>query len=218
MHPCCAPLPHRYHRGMPRAASGATRLLTVTIAVLAVVMTTVAGPVPVAYASPCPPASAGGESIAWITVGDERVPIKPVTLSRTGALDPPPSNRVAGVSVRHAPLASPTGTSVVTWHMRYGQGCPGRLNDLVDLPIGSTFSVETKDGSTTRYAITGREVVPRGSHRAEWFDQRGPRRLSLFTCAGLMNGRFTKTLALFAEPVRLDPFPSETPTPSGTVQ
>jgi len=77
------------------------------------------------------------------------------------APDPPPSNRVAGASVRHAPLASSTGTSV----------------------------------------ITGRDSVHRGAHRAECFDQKGPRRLSLFTWAGLVNGRYTKTTVVVAEPV-----------------
>lgn len=185
--------------------------MTRSIAALVVGAAVLALPMPAASASPCPPASAGGEPIGWITVGDERVPIKPVDFTRSGALDPPPSNRVAGASVRHAPLASSTGTSVLTWHVRYGQGCPGRLNEILDLPIGSTFDVETKDGRTTSYAITGRDVVRRGAHRAEWFDQEGPRRLSLFTCAGLVNGRYTKTLVVFAEPVL--PEPSATPGP-----
>lgn len=187
--------------------------MTRSIAALAVALVFLALPMPAASASPCPPATAGGQPIGWITVGDERVPIKPVDLSRGGALDPPPSNRVAGASVRHAPLASSTGTSVITWHVRYGQGCPGRLNELIDLPIGSNFDVETKDGQTTRYAITGRDVVRRGAHRAEWFDQEGPRRLSLFTCAGLVNGRYTKTMVVFAEPVL-----SETAVSQGPIQ
>jgi CshA-type fibril repeat protein len=148
----------------------------------------------------CPSDSSGGAAVATITVNGVTVPIKAVSLSSSGVLAPPASNAVAAVSRQHAGLNAKQGTSVLTWHVRYGAGCPGSLNSLLTLPAGSTFSI--RNGATvTDYEITRQVTVAKGDHRASWFGQGGPHRLVLLTCNGLRNGKFTETTAIFARPV-----------------
>ncbi len=89
---------------------------------------------------------------------------------------------------------------MLTWHVRYGEGCDGDLNVLLDQPAGATFTITTAKG-TTSYRITEQVTVPNGKYRASWFSQSGPHRLALFTCGGLERGRFTQTVATFAERV-----------------
>lgn len=147
----------------------------------------------------CPSPLVGGEPIAWITANGVTVPITRVSYPRGGVLEPPPTNQAAGVSARHASLDSTMGTSVLTWHVRYGPGCDGALNGLLRMREGDTFTIRTKAG-TTRYEISGRADVAKGDYRPSWFGQAGPHRLSLFTCSDLRNGEFTKTTAIFAKP------------------
>lgn len=153
-----------------------------------------------AAATSCPPATVGGPAVGWITVDGDRVPIKTVTYPAGGQLDPPASALVAGVSKRHKPLLAASGTTVLTWHVRYGKGCEGALNGLMTAPIGTSFTVEKAGGEAKTYAITDRTTVPKGDYQAEWFSQEGDPRIALFTCTGLKKGRFTKTMAIFAEP------------------
>ena len=120
--------------------------------------------------------------------------------ARGGVLEPPASNKVAAVSARHAALDAQSGTSVLTWHVRYGLGCDGDLNALLAKATGDTFTIRTEKGTTT-YRITGRDSFPQGQLKASWFDQSGPHRLSLFTCGGLRNGHFTTTTLIQARPV-----------------
>lgn len=149
----------------------------------------------------CPSSKVGGQPIAWITVDGVTVPIKRVTYPAGGVLAPPPSAKVAGLSSRHARLDADRGTSVLTWHVRYGPGCDGDLNVLLGKRPGDTFTVRTVDGDTTTYRIDREVTVPQGRYPTAWFDQSGPHRLALFTCDDLRNGKFTKTTAIFATPM-----------------
>lgn len=147
------------------------------------------------------PGVVGGPTVEWITVAQVTVPIKAVSMTESGVLAPPDSAKVAAVSTRHASLDAATGTSVLTWHARFGAGCDGDLNVLLDQPTGSTFTITTLDGQATRYRITDQVSVAKGRHQAAWFAQTGPRRLTLLTCDGLTGDRFTRTAAIFATPL-----------------
>ena len=149
----------------------------------------------------CPPASAGGSPIGSLTVGDTVVPIVPVSYPAGQPLTPPPTNRAIGLSTRHKSLFAGQGTSVLTWHVRYGQGCPGRANALLSAPVGSTFQVAGRDGVPHTFRIDARDLVPLGEYPKRWFVQSGPHRLALFTCTDLRDGVFHKTVAIFASPV-----------------
>ncbi len=149
----------------------------------------------------CPSSEVGGEPIAWITADGVTVPIKRVTYPAGGVLAPPASAKVAGLSARHAGLDAKRGTSVLTWHVRYGPGCDGDLNVLLGKRPGDTFTIRTVDGGSTTYRIDREVTVPKGRYPGAWFDQSGPHRLALFTCNDLRRGKFTKTTAIFAAPV-----------------
>lgn len=149
----------------------------------------------------CPPPSVGGRTVAWISVSDTRVPVKAIDFRRGQALHPPDTNQAAGVSRGHAPLSATIGTTVITWHVRYGVGCDGSLNPVLDEPIGATFTVRPVGKPARQYRITSRHTVMKGAYRAAWFRQQGPHQLALFTCAGLRGGKFRKTTVILAEPV-----------------
>lgn len=159
---------------------------------------------PSAEAKSCPSESIGGSPVGWIQVDDTKVPIKAVSYPAGGDLAPPATNKVAGVSTRHRPLLATQGTTVITWHVRYGEGCYGTLNPLLDKPVGSTFTITKKGGASEEYRITGQKTVMKGRYQPEWFRTQGSPQVSLFTCSDLKQGKFRKTTAIFAVPVEAD--------------
>lgn len=149
----------------------------------------------------CPSAGVGGRTVAWITVGSTKVPIKRVPFRRGQPLNPPATNQAAGLSLGHAPLGAREGTTVLTWHVRFGSGCYGTLNPLLKEPIGSTFTVQPVGKEPKQYRIVSREEVRKGRYRAAWFRQTGPHQLALFTCADLRGGTYRNTAVILATPV-----------------
>lgn len=169
-------------------------------AVVGALLLTLIGAAP-ARADGCPPASLGGPAVAVIKVKARTVPVKPITFRKGGALDPPHTNKAAGISIRNKPLSAKHGTTVITWHVRFGPGCYGTLNPLTTMPIGSTFRVG-KIGVTPRtYKIVKRETVPKGVLKGSWFSNAGRHRLVLITCNDLRGYVFHKTMAIIAVPV-----------------
>ena len=180
----------RRARGVGRAALAALALLAASLVYA-----------PVAEAGRCPSEAVGGSPVGWVEFDGKKVPIKPVTYPAGGTLAPPKSAKVAGVSRRHRPLLSKQGTTVLTWHVRYGQGCFGSLNALLNKPVGSTFTVTKRGGGSQVYEITDQTTVVKGRYQPEWFRTQGSPQLSMFTCSDLRNGKFRKTTALFAVPI-----------------
>ena len=153
-------------------------------------------------AKTCPSDRVGGKTIGWIEFDDVKVPLKSVTYPAGGALDPPASAEVAGVSTRHQPLLARQGSTVIAWHVRYGKGCSGALNPLLNREMGSTFDIVTRNGDRQEYRLVDKEKVKRGRYKPEWFRTNGAPQVSLFTCSDLTDGKFRTTTALFAEPIR----------------
>ena len=156
----------------------------------------------VTRASTCPSPTVGGKPTAWITLGGRTIPVKNIALAADGSLTPPASNLVAGLSTDHAALGAKVGTSVISWHVRYGSGCDGALNSLLTAPVGTTFTVKPRNGAPIEYRITEQLTVPKGTIERKWFSANGPHRLTLLTCNGLKNGEFTQTTFIGAEPVQ----------------
>ena len=189
------------HHLLSHLASWLTRIIRILGAV-ALVSTAIATVPSIAHASTCPPASAGGHVIGVITVGDVQVPLVNMAFPRSRILQPPATNKVAGLSDVHAPLDAEVGTSVISWHVYYGAQCPGTLNPLLKLPVGGTFTVtdaRTPDKAQV-YEISKKLVTLRGHYLPSWFSQAGPHRLALFTCADRSGRVFRKTVAIFAMP------------------
>jgi hypothetical protein len=164
-----------------------------------------------ADARTCPPASIGGPTVAVMNVKGKAVPVKSVTFRKGGALNPPETNQAAGLSARNQPLAAKKGATVITWHVRYGEGCPGSLNALTTMPIGSTFTVGAVGKTPRTYQISSRVTVPKGVLKRSWFRHDGPKRLVLITCNDLRGGQFNRTMAIIATPVVAAPVTASTP-------
>jgi sortase (surface protein transpeptidase) len=167
-----------------------------------------------AEARSCPPASVGGRTVGEVKLPSRTVPLKSVTFANGGTLNPPATNLAAGVSKRNAPLGAKKGTTIITWHVRYGSGCNGALNPLLRMPMGSTFTVSEVGKPPRTYKITKRFVVPKTGLKSSWFRKNGPHRLVLLTCADLVGGVFRKTEAVIAAPVRTPPVPAKPVVPA----
>jgi hypothetical protein len=109
-------------------------------------------------------------------------------------------------------LNAKKGATVITWHVRYGEGCPGALNALTTMPIGSTFTIGAVGKTPRTYKISSRVTVPKGVLKRSWFSNAGPKRLVMITCNDLRGGVFNRTMAVIATPVA--PTPSTSPTPT----
>lgn len=154
-----------------------------------------------ASAASCPSSNVDGTTIGKIQVGGVSVNVKNVDYPKGGVLVPPKSPLNAGLSVRHMPLDSQLGTSLITWHVNLN-GCDGKLNVLSNKKVGYEFSVTDQNGNSVAYKITQKEVVNKGKYKKEWFDLSGPRKLLLVTCTGkVVDGSYDKNLVLQAEPV-----------------
>jgi len=164
---------------------------------------------PSAQAKPgCPSPNVGGRTVAWVEVDSTRVPVKRVPFTHGDPLHPPATNQAAGLSLGHAPLSAANGTTVLTWHVRFGPGCYGTLNPILKKPVGTTFTVQPVGRESTTYQIVARHEVRKGRYQASWFRQTGPHQLALFTCADLRGGQFRNTAVIIAEPVHDDVSPS----------
>lgn len=159
------------------------------------------GLAPAAHATNCPPSTVGGKTIGWVEFDDVRVPIKKTDYPAGGELDPPASNKVAGMSTRHQGLLSNVGSTVIAWHVRYGKGCNGTLNPILKKSEGDTFDIVTASGDRRTYELVDRETVKRGNYRNDWFRLHGDPQVTLFTCSDLRNGKFERTRVLVGVPV-----------------
>ena len=91
---------------------------------------------------------------------------------------------------------------MITWHVRYGKGCPGSLNPLLTMKPGKKFRVTDERGKQRMYQVDEQIRVPRGEYDPKWFQLDGPRRLTFMTCTDLKKGEFRKTAVVIASPVR----------------
>lgn len=166
-------------------------------------------PVAPAAATPCPPASVGGPAVAWVFIGGTRTPLKPVDYDHGEALVPPATSRAGGITGK--PVGARSGTTVIAWHVRFGPGCPGRMNSLASAPIGTQFTLQARGGEVVQLAITGRTEVKNGRYRPSWFRPGGPYSVTLLTCGDLRDGVFRTTVVTFAAPVANTESPSSQP-------
>jgi len=181
-------------------------IIIAAMALLGGLVTGVVGAAP-AEARSCPSASIGGPAVAQIKVRNRTVPVKSVTFRNGGSLLPPATNRAAGISKRNQPLRAKKGTTIITWHVRYGVGCNGTLNPVLKMPLGATFTVAEVGKPAVTYRITQNITVPKSGLKNRWFRRSGPHRLVLLTCADLAGGVFRKTQVVIAARVKTPPVP-----------
>ncbi|MEN9736038.1 MAG: hypothetical protein RL129_748 [Actinomycetota bacterium] len=153
-----------------------------------------------ANAAGCNPAKPIGKTVGQIQVGSVGMPIKSFNYPAGGVMEPAKSTLMAAVSMRHMPLSSTMGTSVIVWHVNYA-GCNNALNVLTTQPVGSTFKITDEKGKTKVYVISKRLKVAKGNYQDSWFDLIGPRKLLLATCSGAFkNGHYEDNTVIFATP------------------
>jgi sortase (surface protein transpeptidase) len=108
--------------------------------------------------------------------------IESVTVDKLGNMDVPsrPTN-VAWYS--RGPAPGEPGDAVIDGHLDWTTG-PAVFWDLSRLLPGDEIDVNAQDGSLVRFTVTDLQEVAYNAHPAGLFDQTGPSRLSLITCAG----------------------------------
>jgi hypothetical protein len=133
-------------------------------------------------------------------MGKSKVEIKRVDYPKSGVLDPPKSPEFAGISIRHQPLSSIEGSSIIVWHVSY-HGCKGRLNMISEAPLKTKFTVTDEKGVNTQYQVVKNMIIKVGAYQADWFRLNGPRQLVFVTCAGkVVNGHHTQNQVVIAIP------------------
>lgn len=174
---------------------------------------------PSASAASCPDPKKDGKTIGKVVVGKVVAEVKYIDYEAGGYVDPPNSPLSVGLSIRHMPLSSPIGSSLLVWHVNY-KGCVGKLNVLNDKKPGFKFSIVDEKGFKQQFVIQSKTQVTKGKYKAEWFQLNGPRQLTMVTCTGkVVNRHYTDNLVIIAVPVDgIDytptPTPSATPTPT----
>ena len=171
--------------------------LTISLALISNLLIGFATP---ASAAVCPDPKKDGKTIAKVKVGKLSVDVKYVDYPAAGVMDPPDSPLNVGLSIRHMPLTSPIGSSLLVWHINY-KGCVGKLNPIMDKKVGSKFSIVDEKGFTQSFKITKKLQVKKGKYNEDWFALNGPRQLVLVTCIGkIVNRHYEDNYVIFAVP------------------
>lgn len=151
-------------------------------------------------AAACKPEKPTGKTIGTISVGNLDMPIKAFNYPAGGIMEPQETTLAAGLSLRHMPLDSKLGTTVITWHVNYN-GCWSPLNVLMGKEEGFVITLEDEDGVRTKYKIEKKLVVKKGDYKKSWFTLIGPRQIALFTCTGTFTkGHYEKNMVFIATP------------------
>jgi hypothetical protein len=170
-------------------------LLSVALLSLAFVVQPVS--LPSAEAA-CKPVKPTGKTVGRIAVGNVDMPIKQFTYPAGGIMEPQATTLSAAVSLRHMPLSSQLGTSVITWHKDYNR-CVNELNIFFDRKVGSRFDLTDENGDVQSYRVTKKLEVKKGDYKKSWFTLVGPRQLTLVTCTGkFRNGHYEDNLVVIA--------------------
>jgi hypothetical protein len=153
--------------------------------------------------APLPPASAAPVTIS-LPATPEPVPLVPVGVLGSGALQLPERPSVLGWFAAGAVPGGTTGTAVVAGHVDSAVFGAGPLETLFELREGDLVVVADASGLTHRYAVVSRTSYPKSALPQELFRTDGPSRLALVTCGGAFNertGEYADNLVVTAEPV-----------------
>lgn len=177
------------------------RLIRVILGFALVVGISLAPSAITASSAACKPTKPSGKTIGTITVGNVDMPIKAFNYPAGGIMEPQGTTLAAGLSLRHMPIDSKLGTTVITWHVNYN-GCWSPLNVLMSKQEGFVFTLRGEDGVKNKYKIEKKLIVKKGDYKKSWFTLIGPRQVALFTCTGtFIRGHYDKNMVFIATPV-----------------
>jgi hypothetical protein len=135
--------------------------------------------------------------------GGEPVPVLPVGVLPTGALQLPERPTTLGWYAAGAAPGDPNGTAVLAGHVDSAAYGAGPLKRLFELQLGDTLDVTDATGAVHRYAIVSRHSYPKADLPAEVFRRDGPAQLAVITCGGAFDratGHYADNVVVLAAP------------------
>lgn len=131
------------------------------------------------------------------------VPVVPVGVLESGALELPERPSVLGWYAAGATPGDPAGTAVVAGHVDSARYGAGPLRTLAGLALGDVVTVTDASGGQHRYAVTSRTQLAKPALPRELFRTDGPPQLALVTCGGAFDrstGSYGDNVVVLAAP------------------
>ena len=133
------------------------------------------------------------------------LPVDPVGVTADGLMEiPEDADRAGWYEFGPAP-SDPAGSTVVAAHVDSRLTGIGQFARLRKVPVGSTLSLTTADGSVHTYRVSTVEKIAKDQAPVDqWFDRSGAPRLVLVTCGGAWRrdiGHYADNVVVTAEPL-----------------
>jgi Sortase domain len=112
------------------------------------------------------------------------IPVVPVGVLASGALQLPEKPTVLGWYAAGAAPGEDAGAAVLAGHLDSASLGPGPLVQLFDLEIGDLLQVADAAGGIHRYSVVSRTSYPKAALPPEIFRRDGPPQLTVVTCGG----------------------------------
>jgi hypothetical protein len=154
--------------------------------------------------SPPPPAAMPPPVTVALPGTPGPVPLVPVGVLPTGALQLPEQPTVLGWYAVGAVPGAPAGTAVIAGHVDSARYGAGPLRELLDARQGDLVEVTDTAGGQHRYSVASRTTIRKPGLPPELFRVDGPPRLALITCGGAFDrrtGNYADNVVVLAEPV-----------------
>lgn len=192
-----------------RNGGGLTGLLVLLVGALVIGFVLPGGGSDQAEASGIPTPKTDGNALMVPSIGVD-APVRNLTMSPAGVLDPPADVEEVGRWDRSARAGQREGQTLITGHtVREGDGV---LDDLGKVSKGDDIVVRDR-GKLVRYRTTKVMTLSRAeiADRAEalFGQDRGNGRLVLVTCTDWENGDYESNIVVLAKPVQREGFASE---------
>jgi hypothetical protein len=148
-----------------------------------------------------PPTVAAPVALSLPAAAD--LPVVPVGVLDSGALQLPERPTVLGWFAAGAAPGAQSGTAVVAGHLDSAVFGPGPLVRLSDLRVGDVLRVADATGASRRFSVVSRTSYPKSALPQEVFRRDGPPRLALVTCGGAFDatrGHYSDNVVVLAVP------------------
>jgi Sortase domain len=160
-------------------------------------------PAPSEPPAPTPDPSPGEPVTLVLPGGGAPVPVVPVGVLPTGALQLPERPTTLGWYAAGATPGGPAGTAVLAGHVDSASYGAGPLVRLYGLHVGDLLQVTDVAGAVHRFAVVSRRSYPKADLPADVFGRDGPPRLALVTCGGAFDrrtGHYADNVVVVATP------------------
>jgi hypothetical protein len=160
---------------------------------------------PVAAPTPAPTSLAVPPPVTLTVPGTSRpVPVVPVGVLDSGALQLPEQPTVIGWYAAGAVPGGPAGTAVMAGHIDSARYGAGPLRGLLHVQQGDVVAVTDAGGGVHEYVVASRTSIPKPGLSPELFRVDGPAQLALITCGGAFDrrtGNYADNVVVLADPV-----------------